>query len=50
MVITSILVFPYWSNTFHVHMDSFGITLGNFVAKPMEGTIDQLVYFASMKF
>jgi hypothetical protein len=28
MVTTPILVFPYWSKEFHVHVDASSITLG----------------------
>jgi hypothetical protein len=33
MVTTSILVFPDWEKTFHVHLDASTITLGEILAQ-----------------
>jgi hypothetical protein len=44
---TSILVFPYWSNIFHVHVNASSISLGGFSHNLGEGNIDHPVYFSS---
>jgi hypothetical protein len=33
MVTTPILVFPYWENTFHVHVDASTIALGEILVQ-----------------
>jgi hypothetical protein len=37
MVKTTILVFPYWEKTFHVHVDALTIPLGEILAQPRVG-------------
>jgi hypothetical protein len=49
MVTTPILVFPYWENTFHVHVDASTITLGAIMAQPGAGELDHPIAFASKK-
>jgi hypothetical protein len=49
MVIAPILVFPYWSNEFHVHVDASSIALGVVLAQPSEGDIDHPLVFSSRK-
>jgi hypothetical protein len=46
---TPILVFPYWSKEFHLHMDASSITLGLILTKPREGDIDHPIAFAGRK-
>ena len=47
MVTAPILVFPYWSKEFHVHVDASSIALGVVLAQPGEGDIDHPLDFAS---
>jgi hypothetical protein len=49
MVIAPILVFPYWSKEFHVHVDASSIALGAVLSQPGAGDIDHLLAFASKK-
>jgi hypothetical protein len=49
MVTTPILVFPYWSKKFHVHVDASSIALGEVLAHPRECDIDHPIAFASRK-
>jgi hypothetical protein len=49
MVIVLILVFPYWSKEFHVHVDASSIALGVVLAQPREGDIDHPLSFSSRK-
>jgi hypothetical protein len=49
MVTTPILVFPYWENTFHVHVDTSVITLGAIMAQSRAGNLDHPIAFASRK-
>jgi hypothetical protein len=49
MVTMSILVFPYWSKEFHVHVDASSIALGAFLAQPGEGEIYHPIAFTSRK-
>jgi hypothetical protein len=50
MVTGLILDFPDWGKVFHVHLDAFGIDLGNVMTQQGEGTLDHLIYFANRKF
>ena len=50
MVTTLILIFPYWTKEFHVHVDASSIELGVILAQPGEGSIDHPIVFASRKF
>jgi hypothetical protein len=47
MVMTMFLVFTDLSKIFHLHIEAFGITLGNIHAQPSEGRIDHRVYFSN---
>lgn len=47
MVSRLFLVFLNWGKTFHVHVDSFGIALGNILMQLGKGIIDHIVYFSS---
>jgi hypothetical protein len=47
MVTTSILVFPYWENTFHVHVDASTISLGAILTHLGAGDLDHPIAFAS---
>jgi hypothetical protein len=49
MVIVPILVFPYWSKEFNVHVDASSITLGLVLAHPGAGDIEHPIAFASRK-
>ena len=49
MVTTPILVFPYWENTLHVHVDASTIALGSILAHLGPGDLDHLIAFASRK-
>jgi hypothetical protein len=49
MVTAPILVFPDWTNEFHVHVDASSITLGALLAQPGGGYIDHTLAFASRK-
>jgi hypothetical protein len=49
MVNAPILVFPYWSKEFHVHVDASSIFLGFVLAQPGTGDIDHLLAFSSRK-
>jgi hypothetical protein len=49
MVIAPILVFPYWSKEFHVHVDASSTALGLVLAQPGVGDIDHPLSFASRK-
>jgi hypothetical protein len=49
MVKTPILVFPYWENTFHVHVDASTIEFGAILAQPGAGELDHPIAFASRK-
>jgi hypothetical protein len=46
MVTTPILVFPYWENNFHVHVDASTITLGAILAQPGAGDLNHPIAFA----
>jgi hypothetical protein len=47
MVTTPILSFPYWTKSFHVHVDASSIALGAVLAQPGEGDIDHPISFSS---
>jgi hypothetical protein len=49
MVTTSILVFPYWENTFHVHVDASAIALGAILVQPRAVDSDHPIAFARRK-
>jgi hypothetical protein len=49
MVTAHIMVFPYWSREFYVHVDASSIALGEVLAQPGEGEIDHPLSFASRK-
>jgi hypothetical protein len=49
MVTMPILVFPYWSKEFHVHVDASSIALGVVLVQPRVGDIDHMLSFASRK-
>ena len=49
LVIASILIFPYWTNIFHVHVETYSFTLGVVLAYPREGNIDHPVSFVIQK-
>jgi len=49
MVTAPILVFPYWENTFHVHVYASTIALGAILAQPRVGDLDHSIVFASRK-
>ena len=49
MVTTSILVFPDWENTFHVHVDASMITLRAILAQPRVGDLDHPIEFVRRK-
>ena len=49
MVTSPILVFPYWENKFHVHVDASAIALGDILAQPGEGDLDHPIAFTSRK-
>jgi hypothetical protein len=46
MVTAPILVFPYWSKEFHVHVDASSIALGVMLAQTGAGYIDHTLAFA----
>ena len=47
MVTAPILIFPYWTKEFHVHVDASSIALGAVLAQPREGDIDHPLSFSS---
>jgi hypothetical protein len=49
MVTVPILVFPYWSKEFPVHVDASSIALGAVLAQLGERDIDHPISFASRK-
>ena len=49
MVTASILVFPYWGKTFHVHVYASVIALGSILVQLGEGDLDHLIAFARRK-
>jgi hypothetical protein len=49
MVTTPILVFRYWENTFHVHVDASTITLVSILVHPGAGDLDHPIAFVSRK-
>jgi len=49
MVTAPILVFPYWTKEFHVHVDASSITLGAVLAQEGEGDIDHPMAFSNRK-
>jgi hypothetical protein len=49
MVIVPILVFPYWSKEFHVHVDVSYIALEAFLSQPGARYIDHPLIFSSRK-
>ena len=49
MVTAPILIFPDWSNVFHVQVDAHGIVLGDVLVQLGEGDIDHPISFASRK-
>jgi hypothetical protein len=49
MVTASILVFPDWEKTFHVHVDASSITLGVILAQPGARELDHPIAFSSRK-
>jgi hypothetical protein len=50
LVITLILIFPYWNKEFHVHVDAPSIALGELLYKQCEGDIYHPFSFSSRKF
>jgi hypothetical protein len=49
MITTSILVFPYWENKFHVHIDASSIGIRAIMAYPGAGELNHPIAFASRK-
>jgi hypothetical protein len=49
MVTAPILVFPYSSKEFHVHVDAYSISLGSVLAQLGAGDISHPLAFASRK-
>jgi len=49
MVTAPILVFPYWSKEFHVHVDASDIALGLVLVQHGEGDINHLLSFSNRK-
>lgn len=49
LVTAPILIFPDWSQNFHVHVDASAIALGTVLAQLGEGNIDHPISFASRK-
>jgi hypothetical protein len=49
MVITPILIFPYWEKTFHVHVDASTISLGAILAQLGVGDLDHPIAFTRTK-
>jgi hypothetical protein len=49
MVTVPILVFPYWSKEFHVHVNASSISLGAVLAQPGDRDIDHTLAFARRK-
>jgi hypothetical protein len=49
LVTAPILVFPEYSNIFHVHVDASSISLGVVLVQPSEGKIGNPLYFTSHK-
>jgi hypothetical protein len=49
MLTKTILVFPDWEKTFHVHVDASAITLGSILVQPGVGELDHPLAFASKK-
>ena len=49
MATVSILIFPYWTKEFHVHVDASSIVLGIVLTQLGEGAINHPIAFASMK-
>jgi hypothetical protein len=45
--ISPILIYLNWQVKFHVHIDAFGIALGQILAQPGEGNLDHHIYFSS---
>jgi hypothetical protein len=50
LVTALILIFPYWKEYFHVHVDASYLDLGTVLAQPGEGDIDHPIAFASRNF
>jgi hypothetical protein len=46
---TPIMIFQNWENEFQVHVDASGISLGDIVAQPGDGDMDNPIYFARRK-
>jgi hypothetical protein len=49
MVTISMLVFPDWEKTFHVHVDALVIALRAIMTQPGTGELDHPIAFASRK-
>jgi hypothetical protein len=49
MVTTLILVFPYWENTFNVHVYALTIKLEAILVEPGVGDLDYPIFFTSKK-
>jgi hypothetical protein len=49
MVTTPILVYTYWENTFHVHIDASSISLGSYLVQPGARDLDHPIAFARRK-
>jgi hypothetical protein len=49
MVTASILVFPEWEKTFHVHVDALVIALGAILVQPGVGDLDHPIALSSIK-
>jgi len=49
MVVASILVFPYWTKEFYVHVGASSIVLGVVLAQEGEEDIDHPMAFSSHK-
>jgi hypothetical protein len=47
MVTAPILIFPYWTKEFHVHVDASSIALGEVLAQPGARYIDHPLAFTS---
>ena len=49
MGVEPILVFPYWTKYFHIHVNASSVELGVILDQAGEGEIDHSIAFASWK-